>query len=314
MNILLGNNSLSYWAGSETWTEAMALGLIGHGHRVICFAPVLGDIASRLERHGIQCFADPGKVTGSERPDVIIANHWPVVDRLRAAYGQTPIISTIHGIHHLNDDGSKDLEHPAVAAAVDQFVAVSEEVQDKLVGDYAISSAVVRNGLRLDQFRPTDARAFPRRFVVCSNYAVSGTREIEVLVEVAAHYGAAIAGIGQHFIPTLEPWTAIIRADVVIGTGRSVLEGMAMGRLGIVHGRWGTGGIIRGDTVDVLKRDNFSGRHSGGRYWDKARFIAEIDRSYTAATRAWGIEYVKENHDVRRTAEEYVEMARSLLS
>ena len=95
--------------------------------------------------------------------------------------------------------------------------------------------------------------------------------------------------------------------------GRSVLEGVSMGRLGIVHGRWGTGGILHEKNKDELRMYNFSGRNSEGKMWSKEEFIKEIDRLYKKNTFDWGATYIAQNHNAKLAAQTYVEIARSLL-
>lgn len=324
LRILLGNNTLSLLAGSETWTRTLAVGLKDAGCHVEAFSPDLGIIAQQLIRHRIPCHNEmsSGKIkpfstvlerVSSGEFDVIIANHCHIVEYLRAAFPKTPIISTVHGIIH-EFEGQRAPEHPALEAGVNQFVSVSEEVQNILKVKYGLDSKLIRNFLDIRQFdgiRPvSDGK--PHVIVFNSNYHDSNSPEIAVLREVANHYGAKLGAIGANFAfsdnirATLEP------ADIVVGMGRSVLEGVAAGRLGIVHGRWGTGGVIEESSVERLRAVNFSGRDSGGAYWDAQRFIEEIDRAYNPATIAWGVDYIKREHNVVHAVDEFLGLARML--
>jgi hypothetical protein len=53
LKILLGNNTLSMLAGSETWVYTLAIQLKKMGHEVSCFAGELGIISEELEKQGI---------------------------------------------------------------------------------------------------------------------------------------------------------------------------------------------------------------------------------------------------------------------
>ncbi len=66
LKILLGNNTLSLLAGSETWTYTLALALKDLGHDVSCFAPELGIISEKLEEKGIRCYNE--LTTGKIKP------------------------------------------------------------------------------------------------------------------------------------------------------------------------------------------------------------------------------------------------------
>lgn len=328
MKILLGNNTLSLLAGSETWTYTLALALKKAGHDVSCFASQLGEISRRLEKEGIPCFdhmssqgVEPFSIVLKPKHvheyDIIIANHWHIVEFLRSQFPTTPIISTIHGIMHQMEDESGQLmnapEHPAMSAGVNQFVAVSEEVQKKLKDEYNLESIVIRNFMDLKTFKKTKINKSPKQFLINTNYALKDDPEIQLIRDVAKHYKARLTAIGQNFSQTLNPELAIKDADVVFGMGRSVLEGVAMGRLGIVFGRWGTGGVINKENIDELKVFNFSGRNSNGSTWTKEQLIEAIDKDFNPTALDWGREYVATNHNVTMIAESYVQIAKSLL-
>lgn len=331
LRILLGNNTLANLAGSETWTRTLAIQLKKMGHKVECFSPELGIISEQLSKEGIPSFK---QITGSgiqpfsfvlEEPhdfkyDVIISNHHHIVDYLRSCFPKIPIISTIHGIMHTTEDGKGGHimapEHPALEAGVNQFVAVSDEVQDMLKKLYSIDAMIVRNFFDLENFKvkrkPSPGR--PQVFLINTSYADSTDPEIKLIREIAKdHYKARTIAIGQNFNMTPDIMKPIEEADVVIGMGRSVLEGVAAGRLGIVHGRWGTGGVIHEGNIDELRACNFSGRNARMKYHTKEQLIAEIDAHYNPRNLAWGADYIKQNHNVVFAAESYIQMARTLL-
>lgn len=328
LKILLGNNTLALLAGSETWTYTLAIQLKEMGHDVSCYAPELGIISDRLATAGIKCFNEIGtsgpklfsyvleeKVRHDY--DVIIANHNHVVDYLRSQFPITPIISTIHGIiHTMQDDFGREViapEHPALNSGVNQFVAVSEEIQEKLKKDYSIDSVVIRNFFDIKKFK--DLRkpsATPKQLLINTNYMDRQDPAIEVLREVAKHYGAKLGAIGMNFSQAQDITKAIEDADIVFGMGRSVLEGVAAGRLGIVHGRWGTGGVISESMIPELRHFNFSGRNSNGVFNTKEELIQIIDRYYNPVSLEWGKNYVAREHNVVLAAEEYIRLAREL--
>lgn len=324
MRILLGNQTLSLLAGSETWTATLARQLKKMGHDVTCFSPSLGVISEGLEADEIPC-RDSIRTRGirpftillepfeDNRYDLIIANHYEVVRFLRIQFPDVPIVSTIHGVLHMMKDPKtgKDVpapEHPALDAKVDQFVAVSEEVQAKLRADYAIDSIVIRNFFDFDvlQAKRPISPGKPKHILFNTNYATKDDPETKVLSDVARHYGARLIAVGQNFVMAPDMARALEDADVVVGMGRSVLEGVCAGRLGIVHGRWGTGGVVNDRNIGVLRACNFSGRNSGGDFWTKERFIQEIDANYNDETIAWGREYALRDHNVAVAVEKFL--------
>lgn len=322
MKILLGNNTLSLLAGSETWTYTLALQLKKMGHQVSCFSPSLGIIAEKLYQSGIQSFSDlapqgivPFSILLNEKVDhnydVIIANHYHIVQTLREKFPRTPIISTIHGIIHEDDKGNWQPEHPAIDAGVNQFVAVSEEVKDLLKQVYSIDSVIVRNFFDISRFgNITPPSPTPKKFLVNTNYSDRNDLVVQVVRDAARQIGAQVIAIGENFTPSVDVTWAIKDADVVFGMGRSVLEGVAAGRLGIVHGRWGTGGVITESSVESLRSVNFSGRNNVMASADQ--IVAMIQEYYNPAVLDWGKKYIAREHNVVFAAEEYVRMAEEL--
>lgn len=332
LKILLGNNTLSSLAGSERWTETLAKQLKKVGHIVECFSPELGIIATELEKAEIPSYKDIA--TSGIKPfslvlepprileyDIIIANHNHIVDFLRKQFPQTPIISTIHGVLHFEDYKGKDgkpakaPEHPALTSDVGRFIAVSEEVQDMLRKDYSLDSVIIRNFFDVDHFRAERhiSPDKPKVLLLNSNYTGKNDKEIQVIREVAEHYGAKVIATGQNFTYATDMKKAIEDADVVFGMGRSVLEGVCAGRLGIVHGRWGTGGVICEENIDELRSCNFSGRNSGGKMMTAEEIICEIDKHYSDKTIGWGMNYIRQEHNVAFAADEYLRIARDLI-
>ncbi len=325
MKILLGNNTLSLLAGSETWVLTLAIRLKKLGHSVACYSPFLGAIAEKLEKEGIRSYADlsmsgmkPFSVLLEEEADhnydIIIANHFHIVAALRDKFPKTPIISTIHGIIH-TDGGEWAPEHPALDSGVNQFVSVSEEVQDILRGQYGLDSVIVRNFIDVQRFGALPAPAEkPKQFFVNTNYS---SREDEVIVlirETAKLMGAKVVAIGQNFTQTLEVDKAIKDSDVVFGMGRSVLEGMAAGRLGVCLGRWGYGGVIVESTVDAIRRKNFSGRNTDepDMLPTPQALAEEIEKHYTPQNLEWSKQYIARDHNVAFAADDFVRMAEEL--
>ncbi len=323
LKILLGNNTLSILAGSETWTRELAFQLKAMGHDVSCYAPELGIISDQLIEAGIPCYSD--MYTSKIKPfsvvlepaidhkyDVIIANHCHIVEYLREQFPITPIISTIHGIIH-EFEGQRAPEHPALNSGVNQFVAVSKEIQDMLKKEYNIDSTVIMNGFdikKLSSLRsPSDQL---KQFLVNTNYLGKDDEPIKVIRDAAKHFGAKVTAVGVNFANSIDVTKAIEDSDIVFGMGRSVLEGVAAGRLGIVQGRWGTGGPIAPSTVEEIGYFNFSGRSSKGVYYTLPELIDVIERYYNPENLEWSKSYMAKNHNIVNVAEEYIRIAREL--
>lgn len=330
LKILLGNNTLSLLAGSETWTYTLAVQLKKMGHDVQGFSPDLGIIARELKNKNIPSHADiapsgikPFSFVLEEKQeldfDLIIANHWHIVDYCRRYFPKTPIISTVHGIIHTmpNPAGGEDLwapEHPALNSGVNAFVAVSEEIQEILQKDYNLESTIIRNFFDTELYNvPRPVADKPKVFLINTNYNTANDPEIELIRAVTKHYGAQMIATGVNFGTSLNMVPAIDEADVVVGMGRSVLEGVCAGRLGIVNGRWGFGGVIHEGSVEELRGRNFSGRNSGGKTISPEELIALIDEHYNPTNLEWGRNYIKREHNVELAAESFLRLGESFM-
>lgn len=312
LKVLLGNHNLDYLAGTETWTYTLAAELRRLGHSVVAFSPWLGQIANRLEAIGVRCVSS---LVNADVPNVIICNHHDITMELHHRFPRVPIIATVHGTMH-KDSQSHELlpEHPVTDFKVDQYFAVSEEIQGLLLKDYSIESLIVRNFFDLTRFSPSQAppKATPRTIVRNDNYGTRHDEAHEVIEQVAAHYGADLRLIGANFEETWEIESVLRKSDVVVGMGRSVLEGFCMGKVALVHGRWGTGGVLNQDTYDLLKQTNFSGRNSNGRVASSAEIIEMIDNAIAHPPLGWQRAVVLESHDVRKAATTFIEHAQRL--
>lgn len=323
MNILLGNNTLSILAGSETWTMTLATELKRLGHNVTAFSPELGFIATKLEGIGVKCV---NEISGGnmsafspvfEEPennfDVIICSHYEITKYLHSRLPNVPIIAVVHGIIHKGENGEIWPEHPVTEFKVDQYISVSEEVRDILNKEYGIESKIIRNFFDLDKFKKEGSiPPAPKTFLINSNYSGVNDDITNIAKEIAIHYGGQLIGIGVNYQPTFEVDEIMAGVDVVFGMGRSVLEGVCMGKLGIVHGRWGTGGIINPDSAESLREVNFSGRRSPG-LSSPEQLIAEIDKNFNQATIDKMREYMEKEHNVKVAAQKFIEIAQDLI-
>lgn len=311
-------------AGSETWTYALACQFKKMGHFVACYSPELGIISDKLREQGIRSYSNisMGKIKPfsyvleedeKHEYDVIIANHFHIVATLRQKFPNTPIISTIHGILHFDEKGLWAPEHPATESGVAQFIAVSEEVKDLLQKEYNIDSTIIRNGFDLSRFSQLKApHDKPQQFLVNTNYQDRNDPAILVIKEAAKHFGAKVTAIGYNFTAQWDISRAIEDSDIVFGMGRSVLEGLAAGRLGICHGRWGTAGVIRESSVEVIRAQNFSGRNSGGVTATAAELIKMIEEFYNPAVLDWSKKYIAREHNIVNVAEHYLRITNDL--
>jgi len=332
LKILLGNNTFDILAGTEIWMLTLATELRKLGHEVTAYSPQLGFIATKMEAIGAKCIKDVVGQGSSAKAfnfileekrstnyDIIICNHNEITKYLKEKLPNVPIIATVHGIIHKNPEtGEIYPEHPVTEFKVDKYLAVSEEVQDLLMSVYGIQAKVFRNFFDLDRFsykKKTKLGDAPKTIMVNSNYWGVEDPINKVIKEVADYYGAKFIGIGANLAPTYEVEQILADADIVFGMGRSVLEGICMGKIGVVHGRWGTGGVINPESYETLKLTNFSGRIVDGTNQLKSaeEIVAQIDEAWNLKTMSEMRKVAEKDHNVKIAAKELVAMAEELI-
>jgi len=330
MKILLFNNSLAILAGSETYTLTLAAELKRLGHEVTAYSPHLGIIAAKLEGMGIKCVNElvgegnaqispfnPILVEAEGSFDIAIGAHYDRTREVRQKFPNLPIIAICHGIIHKNPEtGEIYPEHPVTDMRIEQYIAVSEEVQGLLKEAYNIDSIVIRNMFDLTRFKKEGKlKKKPETILVSSNYWGVEDDINKIIKEVAEHYKAKFIGIGANFATTYETNEIIKEADIVFGMGRSVMEGVCAGKIGVVHGRWGTGGVVTKETYDTLKLTNFSGRPVKGQGALKPakEIIAQIDLAWDQKSVDATHAIIKKEHDVKVVAKKFLDIAEKLI-
>jgi len=331
MKILLGNNTFSILAGSETYMLTLATELKKLGHEVTAYSPNLGFIATKLEQIGVKCINtlvgsqkaqvepfNPILVEPEDDFDVAICAHYEITRTIRQKFPNLPIIAIVHGIIHSNPaTGEIYPEHPVTDMFINQYVAVSEEIKEKLENEYGIESIVIRNLFDLEKFKKEGSLPkAPKRIMVNSNYWGVEDQINQIIKEVADHYKAEFVGVGANFASTYEVDKIVKTADVVFGMGRSVMEGVCAGKIGVVHGRWGTGGVVNPESYDTLKLTNFSGRPwtGDGRFLSPKEIISQIDASWNNKTINEMQKIIKKEHDSKVVTKKFLDIANKLIN
>jgi len=296
MRILVTNHALDSYAGTETFTYALATQLQRMGHEITCFSPRLGAVAERLASAGVTVTDD--LTTAPDDVDVIHAQHRYESLLAFARYPDRPMIFACHGVLPWQEQPMR------TGLNITRYVAVSEEVRDHLVhlGVGRREIEVVRNGVDLERFRSrTPIAARPRRALVLSNYMPEAQRE--KVRRVCHRLGITVSEAGApRALWAIED--EINQADLVFCLGRSAIEAMACQRVVVVYDYNGADGLVTPDRFALLRERNFSGRTHRRQYSD-AELAGEIG-AYDPATAQGIYPMIEREHDVREMAHQYV--------
>lgn len=172
-----------------------------------------------------------------------------------------PVVATCHYL---------DFQPLEKLLEVDKIIMISREMQERLAlpGEKTV---VIENGIDTTRFKArqwlqqvTDR---PRALIVARMTEQKEPGYI-LLVQALTERGWQVKSIGNWRPISLgiayTGWQVELaqdyqRAELVIGTGRSIREGMAAGAAAFVLGDY-LDGIVTGENVELFRRCNFSGR------------------------------------------------------
>lgn len=259
------------FSGSSTYIYTLATVLKNHGFQVDIFAIVIEEeIKKRLSKNNIYLISNLIEFKNNKSYDFIIAQHSITSLMVRGLFPYVPMIYISHGIKSfLENPPSQDIN-------IQQFVAVSEEVKEKLITACNIKSElihIVRNFIDTKIFYPhIKIRNKPRKVLFIS-YRYN-KKTLSVIKKACRILRLDLMILGKkRKVFDIEKF--INQVDIVISLGRGILEAMSCGRAVIVFDYSGGDGMIDYKNIDLIKKCNFSGRCFSFQY-DAKKFVDEI--------------------------------------
>ena len=243
MRILLTNNHLNTYGGTETWTLTVYNKLKQLGHEVDVFTFQSGGGVSDM----ITDWHDPHS---KKEYDLALVNHQSCLMYVKQNV-------TVKYIKFISHGTVPFLEQPILGA--NEYISISTEVQTHLQKK-GFKSKVIHNPIDLDVYKPTKplSRSPRSAFVLCQNQTAQMNVDylgyITKKTPSSRALRVSLAGDGYN------------DSDVVVGLGRSAMEGLACGRPVIVYDnrhynyKGSYDGVITKNNIEVLLTKNFSGR------------------------------------------------------
>jgi hypothetical protein len=188
---------------------------------------------------------------------------------------------------HSRDHALQDV--PQMADVCDAVVVFNDRVRSWVEAGRA-HPPLTRLRQPIDTWRylvPRRARTQPRRVLVSSNY-VSGARR-ELLERACQECGLEVEWLGGSSRQTTAPEAALANADIVIGIGRTALEGMAAGCAVYVCGAFSGDGWVTPESYPAFEADGFAGL-SNAEAVDVRRLVTDL--------RSWEPEMAETNRDL----------------
>lgn len=255
MEIVLAALALDQPGGMQTYILTLAPHLERLGHDVTLYSPEAGSVAELARSRGLRVSrletelppSCDAVLSGDAVSALVMADRFP--EAVRGI--------VVHG-------GDFDLHLPPRHEAVVSFAVAMNAVVQRRVEATAAAPPVIRlrQPIEIAHFYPAGpVREEAERVLLLGNY-LSGPRR-DALASVCEQAGIAWRQVGAAAEIALDPWPAILEADIVVAQGRAAIEAMACGRAVWVFGPSGGDGWVTEDTYAAIEADGFRGRSSG---------------------------------------------------
>lgn len=288
--------------GTETYSVTVAEQLERLGHSTLIHAPTAtGPGRELVESRGLRIAVGglPAALDDLGGVDAVLAQDSAGAYELAGRGDGVRQLFVVHGL--------AGFEHPPGALRPAPRVVVLNDRIGARVASLASSSEAVRLRQPIDiaRYRPRGAsRRRARRVLVFSNYVEAD--RLRLLEGACADLGLELARLGAQLGSKVDTQQAIADADIVVGYGRSVLEGMAMGRAAYVWDRGGGDGWVTPESYSALEADGFSGAATDA-IVDAARLRADF-ASYRPELGTLAFDLVRTHHSAAKHTEALVDL------
>lgn len=296
MKILLTNQALGRREGTESYLETIAEELRRLEHEVAFFSPNPGELAAALAGRGYDVYESPQDVPTDI--DVIHGQHVTAVGPVRERMPTTPLVFACHS-------SFIPVEDPVGAFDAAAFIAYNDMTLARLRAHAATSGKPVhrlRQPIHLsfaDGHRPPVSET-ARRAVAVSR------RMTSIATSLASSFrarGIELVRVGAPGGESADARQEMLASDIVLGVGRTALEGMALGRATIVLDQASIGGWVTADSYPGLEADGFTGLQA----WS-ASSIDQILDGYDPALGVEARRLAVRHHSAQRHAAQLIEI------
>ena len=249
MKLVLGSYHLDVPGGAVTYLHTVADHLQRLGHDVTAFTRRAGPVAESMGDRGL---AVVGPDALPDECDAVLVQDAPCAYELAERYPSAPQVFVCHG-----DQLPLEVP-PQVPGVVSAIVVMNERMRTRVeAGGLDVEVVRLRQPIDYMRFRPAgELRAPPRRAVLLGNNLDGARREL--VVGALERLGIGWEQIGHRGTVVTDPAQALAEADIVIGYGRSVVEGMSAGCAAYVY-EYADDGWVTRDTYPALEANGFAG-------------------------------------------------------
>jgi hypothetical protein len=270
------------------------------GHDVTIFALETGELAREAERRGIRVAV--GEDALPDACDVVYAQDRATAYLLAGRFRGSPQALCMHS-------GSSVLDrwHPPQLPGVVSAVVVLHDRLARRAVAFALDAEVVRLRQPVDLARFTPRSAIgetAQRALLLGNFPL-GDRRAGIL-KACDQVGLECIERGRSGPElTLTPEQEINLVDIVIGTGRAIVEGMACARATFVYGSLGGDGWVSAENYPAMESINFA-HASDEDSMVTPELLTERLSEYRQSMGAVGLDLSRMHHSASQHAEELV--------
>lgn len=300
MEIVLGTLEFGAIGGVATYTLTVAGELQLLGHEVTIFAGETGDLAGVAEERGIRVAS--GEDALPPDCDVIYAQDRPTAYLLADHFPGRPQALCMHS-------GSSELDRwqpPQLPGIVGAVVVLHDRLARRAEA-FAQREEVVRlrQPVDLARFAPRgEIGESPSRVLLLgNNLSVDRRQRVLDACEEASLECIERGRYGSR--STLAPEQEINQVDIVIGSGRSIVEAMACARAAFVYDHLGGDGWVTPDSYDALEAINFAHATGNGAGVTPESLIGRL-REYRQSMGSVNVDLARVHHAASRHAEELI--------
>lgn len=301
MHVVLATQDLESVGGSETYLLTVAENLVRLGHEVTVHALRLGRMSDLVGDTGASVVGE-GDLPAT--CDAVLVQDVGMAYSLAERWPDRPQVAIAHSAYF-------DVQLPPhVPVPGSVAVVMSDRLADRVRAMNA-DIEVVRLRQPIDSMRlsPRGAPAGrPRHAVLLGNYLQGDARDS--IVESWSSAGVRVVQVGTYTQPTYDVAAALAEADIVVGKGRAVLDGMSCGRPAFVYDAFGCDGWVTAETYDRIEADAFAGQ-SNPSVLDSAGLRAALD-DYDPSMGRVNRELVLKHHQDRKHVESLVGIFRRI--
>jgi hypothetical protein len=300
MRIVLGTLEFGAIGGAATYALTTAVELQALGHDVTIFAEETGELARVAEERGVRVAAGEGALP--DEVDVVYSQDRASAYLLADRFPGTPQALCMHS-------GSSELDRwqPPQLPGIVGAVVVMHDRLAKRAAAFAERPEVVRlrQPVDLARFAPRGPIGeSPRRVLLLGNNLSVDRRER--VLEALDQLGLECLELGRYggrTTPT--PEREINQVDIVIGSGRSIVEAMACARAAFVYDYLGGDGWVTRESYEALEPINFAHASSNGAMVPPES-LAERLGEYRQSMGSVNVDLARMHHAAARHAEELV--------